>query len=411
MQLKIGGKNCVLIGMLYMEIIKGEPNYDNRGKITKLRKEAGLSQEAFSEELNISRQAVSKWENGTAQPTNENLNRIAKFFGVTVSSLLDGEEILTEDLDRKNLEEKPKKKFSWNKIISILLVLVITFQFIIILRLKAVINDNINNLTSIDNLQRQINVLNSRINNIYIPTTRPSNEDFLESSYEVLGYDRKTNTAEVKVSFVPKNYNENTKSEILLKGEKNEYSATAEMVNGSFIAVLSDVVCDSDFSILGYLIEDGNTRSFSMGRVENPNTGYILNIGNMCINQDSKGIRLYNGKVAINVELGVELTWSPHLYPKKAVVQVLSDGVVIDEMPYESLMEENFTPSGTQSSVALAESAGEIVSSNAYFFHYIEKTIENKAIKATSNIEFKLLLTDNMGVEYEQIITNTNLPI
>lgn len=62
-------------------------------KIAKLRKQAGLSQEAFAEKLGISRQAVSKWENGTAQPTNENLAQIARLFDVTMSSLLDDEDI------------------------------------------------------------------------------------------------------------------------------------------------------------------------------------------------------------------------------------------------------------------------------------------------------------------------------
>ena len=62
-------------------------------KIAKLRKQAGLSQEAFAERLGISRQAVSKWENGTAQPTNENLAQIARLFDVTMSSLLDDEDI------------------------------------------------------------------------------------------------------------------------------------------------------------------------------------------------------------------------------------------------------------------------------------------------------------------------------
>ena len=62
-------------------------------KLVTLRKQAGLSQEAFSEKLGISRQAVSKWENGTAQPTNENLAQIARLFDVTISSLLDDEDI------------------------------------------------------------------------------------------------------------------------------------------------------------------------------------------------------------------------------------------------------------------------------------------------------------------------------
>ena len=37
-------------------------------KLYELRRAAGLSQEELAERLSVSRQAVSKWENGAAQP-------------------------------------------------------------------------------------------------------------------------------------------------------------------------------------------------------------------------------------------------------------------------------------------------------------------------------------------------------
>lgn len=42
-------------------------------KLVKLRKEKGLSQEALAEQLNTTRQAVSKWENGQGYPETEKL--------------------------------------------------------------------------------------------------------------------------------------------------------------------------------------------------------------------------------------------------------------------------------------------------------------------------------------------------
>ena len=42
-------------------------------KLFKLRKENGLSQEALAEQLNTSRQAISKWENGQGFPETEKL--------------------------------------------------------------------------------------------------------------------------------------------------------------------------------------------------------------------------------------------------------------------------------------------------------------------------------------------------
>lgn len=42
-------------------------------KIVELRKSNGMSQEALAEKLNVSRQAISRWENGTAMPDATNI--------------------------------------------------------------------------------------------------------------------------------------------------------------------------------------------------------------------------------------------------------------------------------------------------------------------------------------------------
>ena len=57
-------------------------------KIIKLRKESGWSQEDLAEKLYVSRQAISRWENGTALPDAENVLQISKLFGVTTDYLL-----------------------------------------------------------------------------------------------------------------------------------------------------------------------------------------------------------------------------------------------------------------------------------------------------------------------------------
>ena len=56
-------------------------------KIQKLRKERGLTQEQFAEQLFVSRTAVSKWETGRGTPSMESLQLIAKFFGITLDEL------------------------------------------------------------------------------------------------------------------------------------------------------------------------------------------------------------------------------------------------------------------------------------------------------------------------------------
>ena len=47
-----------------------------------------MTQEFVAESLGVSRQAVSKWENGTADPSTSNLLALAKLFGVSAEELL-----------------------------------------------------------------------------------------------------------------------------------------------------------------------------------------------------------------------------------------------------------------------------------------------------------------------------------
>ena len=42
-------------------------------KIVELRKKNGFSQEDLADELQVSRQAVSRWEQGTADPSSSNI--------------------------------------------------------------------------------------------------------------------------------------------------------------------------------------------------------------------------------------------------------------------------------------------------------------------------------------------------
>ena len=55
------------------------------------RKQAGLSQEKMAEKIGVSRQAITKWENGTGTPDIANLMAIANLFQISVDELLSNE--------------------------------------------------------------------------------------------------------------------------------------------------------------------------------------------------------------------------------------------------------------------------------------------------------------------------------
>lgn len=78
-------------------------------KISELRKSKGLTQEQLAERMNVSPQAVSKWENDVSCPDIELLPKLASLFEVTVDELLSAEpkrdiQLLSEE-KKKNSED------------------------------------------------------------------------------------------------------------------------------------------------------------------------------------------------------------------------------------------------------------------------------------------------------------------
>ena len=56
--------------------------------LKELRTERNMTQEFVAESLGVSRQAVSKWENGTSEPSTTNLIAIAKLYETAPEELL-----------------------------------------------------------------------------------------------------------------------------------------------------------------------------------------------------------------------------------------------------------------------------------------------------------------------------------
>ena len=60
-------------------------------KLTQLRKKAGWSQEELAEQMNVTRQSVSKWEGAQSVPDLEKMIRLSELFGVSTDYLLKDE--------------------------------------------------------------------------------------------------------------------------------------------------------------------------------------------------------------------------------------------------------------------------------------------------------------------------------
>lgn len=76
-------------------------------RIAQYRKEKGLTQEALAQAMNVSAQAVSKWENDQTCPDITSLPQLSRILGVTVDELLSGK---TENLPAVTMQPIENRK-------------------------------------------------------------------------------------------------------------------------------------------------------------------------------------------------------------------------------------------------------------------------------------------------------------
>ena len=122
-------------------------------KIIRLRKKNGWSQEELAEKLNVSRQAVSKWESAGAIPDLEKILQLGYIFGVTTDYLLK-DEIEDEEFDEEQSDSLRKKvsleaardyleirkKASWQMALATLLCILSPVALIILSAMSEISN-------------------------------------------------------------------------------------------------------------------------------------------------------------------------------------------------------------------------------------------------------------------------------
>ena len=106
-------------------------NQDKIGTyIKQLREKNNLTQEQLAEKINISRQAISKWEVGKTLPDYASLEKLCEVFNVSITEILSAS---SETNSNKLLLSLFNKKLQLKKIIifSILIIIILLLSFLI----------------------------------------------------------------------------------------------------------------------------------------------------------------------------------------------------------------------------------------------------------------------------------------
>lgn len=187
-------------------------------KLIELRKQQGLSQDELGNKINVSRQSISKWESGQANPEIENVKELSKVLNVSVEYLLNDE---SEKINKeKEVEDKAKlpkvKKIIFRIILVILTIylLISAYKFVILLIYGIRANDI-------------LDYGKSGYDNYTIMTSFTYNDKLSNKSYETTEYKYYTDNIEMSVSYDENElYELNTPSSISYRNSKERRAYT-----------------------------------------------------------------------------------------------------------------------------------------------------------------------------------------
>lgn len=132
-------------------------------KLKELRTARGISQEELAELVNVSRQTVSKWENGIVQPSADNLVRLGQVFQVPLEAILGGECTLPEAVAVKEVPAPRRRNYRfWAALAAVIAAVGI-----------AVLSFSGRNITPISELERKEVVPSLMIEHVTLQPLQP----------------------------------------------------------------------------------------------------------------------------------------------------------------------------------------------------------------------------------------------
>lgn len=241
--------------------------------LRRLRKAKDIKQEALAEAMNVSRQTVSKWENGTAMPDFKKLNTLAEYFGVTMDELLGfsndknnndnindyTKEYINELITLENMQSSEKIKELYKKLKTCAVIFCVALAVIIFF------------MISINN---QIDNLKSQINNVQSPQIiqddsddSPGNTHDMsdDASYEVLSFDKdKPWLANVCFTYAPETYSNSLKVTLEVPQDDNKTKELEfERKGGKFVLEAQlDATIKGNYTLLAK--DDSNTSTIDL---------------------------------------------------------------------------------------------------------------------------------------------------
>lgn len=355
--------------------------------LRRLRKAKDIKQEALAEAMNVSRQTVSKWENGTAMPDFKKLNALAEYFGVTMDELLGfsndknnndniddyTKEYINELITLENMQSSKKIKELYKNLKTCAVIFCVALAVIIFFMISI--------YNQIDNLKSQINNVQSPqiIQNDSDDSSGNTHDMSDDASYEVLSFDKdKPWLANVLFTYAPETYSNSLKVTLEVPQDDNKTKELEfERKGGKFVLETQlDATIKGNYTLLAK--DDSNTSTIDL----TPDyASEYFNVDNYISTVNYKNTYLQfkaedSNNVKFNLNSKQEL--------EKAHLKIYSSKNK-DKVLYEKDCR---------------------VADNTVFLGYLKAKIDYELI--LTNVDFEISATDKNGVKY---IYYTNVSI
>lgn len=338
-------------------------------RITALRKAAGLSQEALAGQLNVSRQAIGKWEAETSLPGIDNLQELSRVLGVSCDELLTGQRpAATESeaapkgqglsldgvkalLDESRRAEKKRHILSYAAagLVFAIILAGILFYAAQVGRLQR----------QVDELTGRMSTLNSQIDG-QIAAIQNNIQQSLEQQTSIVAdwsidygaFDPMTDTARVTISATPKAMTEATTAQFSILPVSGEaQTLDARLENGVFTANFSLPVVDA-FTVNAAFTADGVTQTEKLCEEYNFAQRYHYqlqspSLHNLSASHISGSPDLVLRREATELELEVTIPFlngQPLEWPAEGTLTLSLDGKEVEAIPVPVIAQKDLLP-------------------------------------------------------------------
>ena len=293
-------------------------------RIARLRKSAGLSQEALAAQLNVSRQAIGKWEADASLPGLDNLQELARALNVSCDELLTGrapetpspaaQPTLSAEGVKALLDETEHRRSVHYKRAALLIGGVLALLVVLLAKSLTDTAARVNDLRAqVDRLTTEVNSIESgidtRMGSIESSIRQSLNEgaSILAGWDYALGqYDPVSRTVPLSLQAVPKAVSEGATAFFRIDFEDREpLTLPAVSENGIFTAE-TDLPLNDYYAVTVGLTADGVTQLEQLYDERDLSRQYTLTVDFEEVDYTSGGIGYHPARIKVN-DLSLEV--------------------------------------------------------------------------------------------------------